>query len=498
MDLDHYKKDKEDNCDKPVNIDVHDPDSLDPEQLITQKLSMRTRGLMILSAFVVGGIVYALPTPEGLPQTGHLYLALLAGLVILFLTEPVPLPLVMLMSGIGMILLGIGDPKDVWAGYANPVVFFILGCLMLAIIAEKVGLTERLGKYILGYSGTNVVRFSFVSCMGLGLASSIMHDIAACAAGIMMMLPLMRAAKIHPGSRTGLFLMISLPFCCSVGGMGTLVGGGRNMVSAQFLEELTHGEYTIGFVEWMWYAFPGAVLAIPLVWLSVYMVFRPDKDLKFRELTEEEKIKKPFSGHEKAALYIIGAVFLAFFTKTLHGIPSSLVVLIAMMTAIFIGLICWKELHQKTEWAVCFLVFGGGISLGMHMGSSGAADFLAMTFFPLFEGRGWLVLVIAIGVFASLMTNLMANVAAAALILPIAVPIAIMEGVDPTIIAMVLGMWTSFAYLLIIGCPPNVVAYSFGYFKPLDLTKAGMIAMPVGWIAMTLVAVVWWKIIGLV
>lgn len=493
MDLDQYKKNKEEKPGKSVSLDVHDH-----EQLATQDTSMRAKALMILSAFVVGGIVYALPTPEGLPQAGHLYLALLAGLVILFLTEPIPLPLLMLMSGMGLIVLGIGDVTAVWAGYANPVVFFILGCLMLAVIAEKVGLTERLGRYIIGYSGTNVIKFSFVSCMGLGLASAIMHDIAAAAAGIMMMLPLMRAAKINPGSRTGLFLMISLPFCCSVGGMGTLVGGGRNMVSAQFLDELTHGEYTIGFVEWMWYALPGAIIALPLVWLAVYFVFRPDKDLRFRELTEEEKAKRPFSTHEKHTLYLVGMVFLAFFTKTFHGIPSEVVVLVAMTVAIFIGLIPWKELHQKTEWAVCFLVFGGGISLGMHMGSSGAAGFLATTLFPLFEGRGWLVLVIVIGIFASLMTNLMANVAAAALILPIAVPIAIMEGVDPTVVAMVLGMWTSFAYLLIIGCPPNVVAYSFGYFKPLDLAKAGMLAMPVGWVAMTIVAVVWWKIIGLV
>jgi sodium-dependent dicarboxylate transporter 2/3/5 len=491
---DNNKKDIE----KPPFIDIHDPDSLDPEQLIVQKLSVFKRGLMLLSALAVGVIVYSLPTPDALPQTGHLYLALLAGLLILFLTEPVPLPLVMVISGMGMILLGIGDAKDVWAGYANPVVFFILGCLMLAIIAEKVGLTDRLGRYILGFAGTNVVKFSFVSCMGLGIASSIMHDIAACAAGIMMMLPLMKAAGIHPGSRNGLFLMISLPFCCSAGGMGTLVGGGRNMVSAQFLEEITNGEYTIGFVEWMIYAFPGAVLSIPFIWLAVYFVFRPDRKLHFRALTEEEKGKKPFSGDEIKTLLLVGIVFLAFFTKALHGISSPVVVLIAMTTAVFIGLICWKELHQKTEWAICFLVFGGGISLGMHMGSSGAADFLAATFFPFFEGRGWLILVISIGIFASLMTNLMANVAASALILPIAIPLAIMEGVDPTIIAMVLGMWTSFAYLLIIGCPPNVVSYSFGYFKPLDLTKAGMVAMPVGWVIMTVIAVSWWKIIGLV
>ncbi|MCL0041745.1 DASS family sodium-coupled anion symporter [Peptococcaceae bacterium] len=486
--------DKKVNIDKPPNADLHDP-----ERLIAKKEpSLVKRGLLILLAVAVGIVIYSLPTPEGLPEIGHLYLALVAALLILFLTEPIPLPLVMVISGIGMIVLGIADREAIWTAYASSVVFFILGCLMLAIIAEEVGLTERFGRFLLKIAGTNVIRFSFVMCMGLGLASSVMHDIAATAIGLMVMLPLMRAAGIQPGSRNGLFLTISLPFCCSAGGMGTLVGGGRNMVAAYFLEKETDGQYTIGFVEWLIYAFPGALISIPLVWLALYLVFRPDTKLHFRELTEEEKAKKPFSAAEVKALILIGLVFLAFFTRDWHGICFSIVVMAGTAIAIFLGLIDWKKLHQRTEWAVCFLVFGGGISLGMQMGASGAAEYLAGVFFPFFEGKGWLLLVIAVGVFASLITNLMANVAAAALILPIAIPLAIMEGVDPTLVALTLGMWTSFAYLLVIGCPPNVVAYSFGYFKPHDLARAGLVAMPIAWIAMIITAVVWWEIIGLV
>ena len=49
------------------------------------------------------------------------------------------------------------------------------------------------------------------------------------------------------------------------------------------------------------------------------------------------------------------------------------------------------------------------------------------------------------------MTNAMANVAAAALILPIVIPLAKLEGVDPRILSLGLGMATSFAMLLVIG-----------------------------------------------
>ena len=45
--------------------------------------------------------------------------------------------------------------------------------------------------------------------------------------------------------------------------------------------------------------------------------------------------------------------------------------------------------------------------------------------------------------------------------------------------ALCLGTATSFAMLLVIGCPPNAIAYSYKYFKASDLTKVGAVATPI-------------------
>jgi sodium-dependent dicarboxylate transporter 2/3/5 len=52
--------------------------------------------------------------------------------------------------------------------------------------------------------------------------------------------------------------------------------------------------------------------------------------------------------------------------------------------------------------------------------------------------------------------------------------------------------------LLVIGCPPNAIAYSYRFFKAADLTKAGAVATPLLLAALVLVAALWWKILGLV
>ena len=132
------------------------------------------------------------------------------------------------------------------------------------------------------------------------------------------------------------------------------------------------------------------------------------------------------------------------------------------------------------------------------MGYSGAAAYFANLFFPLVQGGGWFLLFVGIGVFGALVTNAMANVAAAALILPIVIPMARLEGVNPAVLALCLGCATSFAMLLVIGCPPNAIAYSYRYFKSSDLTKVGAIATPILLLVLILVASTWWKILGLV
>jgi len=158
----------------------------------------------------------------------------------------------------------------------------------------------------------------------------------------------------------------------------------------------------------------------------------------------------------------------------------------------------WEDIHADLEWGTALFIFGGGISLGLAMEFSGAGDYFANLFFPLVQGGGWLLLFIGVGIFGALVTNAMANVAAAALILPIVLPMARLEGVNPEVMALCLGMSTSFAMLLVIGCPPNAIAYSYRYFRSSDLTKAGAVATPILLGILVLVASVWWKILGLV
>jgi sodium-dependent dicarboxylate transporter 2/3/5 len=430
---------------------------------------------------------------DGLSPKAKRFLAVLAVLIFLFIAEPIPLEITAVCIGVFLVLMQITDVKTAWAAYMHPVVVFIMCCLIFAISLDKVGLTTRLGYFIIKKAGNSVIRFTFILATGLGICSAFMHDAAACAIGIVTMLPMMRAAGVEPHTNTARFMMLSLPFACSSGGMGSLIGGGRCMVSAAFLKEFTGIE--ISFFDWIKYAFPAALVTVPAAVFIVYLIFRPDPRLRLPEFDESAG---PWTVMEIRTLVIIGLTFLFWLTKGFHGIDYSVPGMLGVAALVLFGVLKWEDIHANLEWGTALFIFGGGISLGLAMEFSGAGDYFANLFFPLVQGGGWLLLFAGVGIFGALVTNAMANVAAAALILPIVLPMARLEGVNPAVLALCLGMATSFAMLLVIGCPPNAIAYSYRYFKSSDLTKAGAVATPILLGLLVLVAGVWWKFLGLV
>jgi sodium-dependent dicarboxylate transporter 2/3/5 len=264
-------------------------------------------------------------------------------------------------------------------------------------------------------------------------------------------------------------------------------------VSAAFLKEFTGLE--ISFFDWIKYAMPAAIITVPAAVAVVYMVFRPDP--KFKLPVFDEAIG-PWTPLEKKTLIIVGLTFALWLTKGFHGIHYSATGMLGVAALVLFGILKWEDINDNLEWGTALFIFGGGISLGLAMGYSGAATYFANLFFPLVQGGGWLLLFAGVAVFGALVTNAMANVAAAALILPIVIPMAQLEGVDPTVIALCLGMATSFAMLLVIGCPPNAIAYSYRYFKASDLTKVGIVATPILLAILILVTSIWWRVLGLV
>ena len=450
----------------PDELVVHEEESQGPVQ------SGRTILLKVLFAFAAGIAIYLLPTPDNLPAEGHKFLALVTTVIILWVSEAIPIGVTALCAAGGLILFGIESPNRAWSPFASPAVMFVLMIIMFGVVLNEVGLANRIMSWIFKIAGTGVKRLSFVLAVGCTMLATIFHDATVTVIMIFALVPVLRAMGITPNKSNNLskFFIILIPLAASAGGFGTLLGGGRNPLAVEILAKYTNGAINVGFMEYLVIQFPLSIFTALATWMVVYMIFRP----KEKELPAGVKIDKlpPMRGKELGVTIIFTLAFVLWTFSDLTGWHVSVVAALALAGFCGPKFISFKTICDKFPWE-SWIVFGAGVSLGASMLNSGAGKYLAEVCLPLLQGQPSFLVYYGMGFFGSFLSSMMSNSAAVALTLPITLPMAEMLNMSPQAVALLAPITTSFI-MLVIGCPPTIIAYSTGYFSQVDFIKVAV------------------------
>ncbi|RQD64702.1 MAG: sodium/sulfate symporter [Desulfonatronovibrio sp. MSAO_Bac4] len=455
--------------------------------------------IKLVIAIGLGLFVYFLPTPDNLSPEGHRLLALLTTVVILFVTEAIPIGVTALLVGSGLILFNIQTPHDAWAPYASPAVMFVLMIIMFGVVLNEVGLAKRIMYYLLKFAGTNVKRLSLILSIGCTMTASVFHDATVTVIMVFAFVPVFMAMGMKPGQghRLPMFFMMLISMASSAGGFATMLGGGRNPLAVEILQVFTEESprfaeaVSIGFVEYMIIQFPIAILTAIGTWTVLWVAFRP----KEKELTGIRlEHPGPMQVKEIGVLVVFIATFALWFMGDLTGWHVSIPAALAIAGFCGPKWISFQTICDKFPWE-SWIVFGAGVALGMAMLNSGAGMFLAESLLPLLEGRHEFVVYFGFGFFGSFISSLMSNSAAVALMLPITLPMAEMMDMSPQAVALLAPMTTSFI-MLVIGCPPTIIAYSTGYFSQGQFVKYAVPWCIFLLVVCALSVMVYWPLIG--
>ena len=456
-----------------------------------------TKSIIIKFAvsLALGIVVMLLPRPETLTPEGHRLLALLTTVVFLWVSEAVPIGATALLAGAGLIFLNIQPASAAWAPFASPAVMFVLMIIMFGVVLNEVGLANRIMFYLLKFAGTRIKRLSLILAVGCTITSSVFHDATITVIMVFAFVPVFMSMGLKPGQghRLPLFFMLLIPLSASAGGFGTLLGGGRNPLALEVLNKFSGGTISVGFLEYILIQFPVCVLTAVATWAVLWVLLRPEE----KELTGVELADPgPMKGAEIGVLVIFVITFVLWFMGDLTGWHYSVPAAFAILGFCGPGWISFRTICDNFPWE-SWIVFGAGVSLGVAMLDSGAGRFLAEICLPLLDGKPEFVVYYGMSFFGSFLSSLMSNSAAVALMLPITLPMAELMEMSPKSVALMAPMTTSFI-MLVIGCPPTIIAYSTGYFSQVDFMK---IAIP--WCLVLLVVcvismLVYWPLIGFI
>ena len=457
--------------------------------------STRSIVIKVVIGLALGIGIMLLPRPVNLTPEGQRFLGLLVSVVFLWVSEAVPIGATALLSGAGLILLKIQSAQNAWAPFSSPAVMFVLMIIMFGVVLNEVGLANRLMFYLLKVAGTKVKRLSLILAIGCTMTSTVFHDATITVIMVFAFVPVFMAMGMKPGQGHKLptFFLLLIPLSASAGGFGTLLGGGRNPLALEILTKFSNGNISIGFLQYIVIQFPICILTAVATWAILWFLIRPEeKELAGVELADPG----PMSRAELGVLVVFSATFILWFMGDLTGWHYSVPAAFAILGFCGPGWISFRTICDKFPWE-SWIVFGAGVSLGVSMLDSGAGRFLAEAFLPLLNGKPMFVVYYGMGFFGSFLSSMMSNSAAVALMLPIMLPMAEMMHMSPESVAMIAPMTTSFI-MLVIGCPPTIIAYSTGYFTQKDFIK---IAVP--WCLILLVIcvismLVYWPLIGFV
>ena len=414
-------------------------------------------------------------------------------LLVLWVSEAIPIGITALLAGGGLIAFGVQTPASAWMPFSNQAVMYVLMLIMFGVIIEQVGLARRILNFILRRAGTNVKRMSLFLAVSSTLLATIFHDATVTIIMLYSIIPVFRAMGITPekSNRLSKFLVLLIPLAASAGGFGTYLGGGRNPITVEILHNMTGID--IGFTQFLTYNLPIALFTAFATWGVLWLILKPGvKELPSSLVTEK---LPPMGRNEKIVLWLFIVAFVLWGFTDLTGIQVSVVAASVLAILFMLRVVDWKETVMNFPWE-SWLVFGAGVSLGMAMLESGAGQWLANVFLPVFIGGPWPLLFLGCGFLGATLTSMMSNTAAAALILPITIPLAQSLGIDPAPIALGAPITCSFV-ILVIGCPPTIIAYATGYFKQVDFVTVAIPWVIVNILIVTLVVSIYWPLIGL-
>jgi len=169
----------------------------------------------------------------------------------------------------------------------------------------------------------------------------------------------------------------------------------------------------------------------------------------------------------------VGAIGLVVTLATVTAFPIAALAMVAAVVVVATGCVDVDEAYEAVDWKIIFLIFGM-LALALALEKTRGADFVAQTLIQGLGGWGPLVLLTAVVVLTSTLTNFLSNNAVAVVLTPIAVQAAIAMQVSPRPFLIAVALGASACFATPIGYQTNTLVYGAGGYRFRDFIKVGL------------------------
>jgi len=453
-------------------------------------------GIIALPTAILTGCGVELAAPFGVALS----------VIVLWMTELVPLPVTALLVPVLTILFGIAPVKIAFAPFGNEILALFLGCFLLSAAMRRHGFDKRLACALIGgcagrLTGRSLVVVTTTTAFVLSMWISNTAATVIVVTIIAGVLPAL-TERVAGGAVIGnlrLRLLIGAAFGSSIGGIATPIGSPPNLIAVEHLRTLGHEP---SFMGWLLKMSPLALVFLG----ALFVIFEARLPIPRIDLSW---IKDDFRRAlvERGALVggeaVVAAVFLlavglwcapdivaavapesAFAAATRARLSLGSVGLIAGLLLFLIPYRAPEGWHPTLRWRDAaeidwgtIVLFGGGLALGDMLERTGAARAVGDYVVGLGVTEPIAILFVFV-VLSVVLSEFASNTAAAAIMLPLIVgcieALPVLVGFESALI-LAATVSASFGFMLPVSTPPNAVIYGTGYVSATELRRTGVL-----------------------
>jgi solute carrier family 13 (sodium-dependent dicarboxylate transporter), member 2/3/5 len=455
-----------------------------------------TRRKALALAVPLAGLAASLflpPMLAGLPLAGQR--ALIVTLItILLWTGEILEPGVAALVGVTLLALSgaTRSLRDALQGFANPVPFFLIGVLTMGVAVVRSGLAERLARTILERSRGKSLAVYLQLVLSFPILTFVLPS-ATTRSGILIHIydEVFALGGVRRGADVAKAIMLALSSINRLASTTLLTGGITPVMSAAIIGGMSWtGWFTLMAVPYYAILVMGGVLTYALY----------HKGFSHGLPLPAPVHRRPVSPIEWRTITIILGASALWLTDGLHHLDPALPALLAFAALLTPGLgpLVWSDLDRGVGWSN-FFVIAASISLAHALVASGAAPWLGRVLVGGLPALGdsplGIVILLMLG--ATLLRVVVPNISGfLALALPIAMSVGREAGINPLVCALVVMITGDAVVYYPAQSSSALVIYERGHVSAGEVLRFGLWMTLVGWIAILVVALPWWALVG--
>ncbi|WP_431002622.1 SLC13 family permease [Klebsiella pneumoniae] len=393
-------------------------------------------------------------------------LCLLVFAIIMFVWEKVPLAVTSMVVCVALVLTGVLDLKQAFAGFIDSNVILFVAMFIVGGALFETGMANKVGGVITHFAKTEK-QLIFIIMVVVGVMSGFLSNTGTAA----VLIPVVIGVAAKSGFTRSRLLM-PLVFAAALGGNLSLIGAPGNLIAQSALQNIGSG---FGFFEYAKVGLPMLVCGI-LYFLTIGYKFLPNNSnsSEVGSIGEQRDYSHVPRWKQILSLVVLIATILGMIFEKQTGISLTVAGCIGALVLVITGVLTEKQAYKAIDSQTIF-IFGGTLALAKALEMTGAGKLVADQVIGLLGNNSspfmLLVVVFALSV---VMTNFMANTATVALLVPVSLSIAAGMGADPRAVLMATVIGSSCAYATPIGMPANMMVLSAGGYKFVDYAKSGI------------------------